>query len=216
MDPTCGRWQITIPSSSFVRFFQQQCKKITRLYQIQVLTSNEKQKSCLFFVWIVHSSLTSSLPTVLLHHDRRHNGFGASVATATGWLFRPRTSDKAVHSSKGPAISHSCVWEDVFCSYQRRKRTNRKTSSLSIDGGVFKLQGAESSQNFFCAQFHVWELWSRVGELRSNRGSLYGLERCPWVAGPLQQIEVPTWMKMPPTLQMFVPKWKQMASILNW
>jgi len=56
----------------------------------------------------------------------------------------------------------------------------------------------------------MFENYEWVGEFRSDWG------RCPWVAGPLQQIEVPTWMKMPPTLQMFVPKWKQMASILNW
>lgn len=56
----------------------------------------------------------------------------------------------------------------------------------------------------------MFENYEWVGEFRSDWGS------CPWVAGPLQQIEVPAWMKMPPTLQMFVPKWKQMASILNW
>ena len=70
---------------------------------------------------------------------------------------------------------------------QRRKP--KPLWKTTMDGAfhlmvVFVLikQGAKSLPRTSVLNFIVWELWSRAGELRSDWG------RCPWVAGPLQQI----------------------------
>lgn len=145
---------------------------------------------------------------VLLHHDGRHTGFGASVATA-GWLVGQGQPTKRCTPVKARHFAQ-LFWEDVIIANQRRK-----TSATPIDGGFVNLQvwilPKKSVLNF------MFENSEWVGELRSDWGLL---PLSCWSTSTNRNcaisLDVPTWMKMTSTLHMFVPKWKQMGSILNW
>ena len=170
------------------------------------------------FVWIVHSEVeiftSNSFFTITV------------VTTASGlrWQLPPVDFFGQGQATKRctpvkarqfrTAVSYK-FWEDVFYSEQRRKPLERRLR-FPLMVVFFKLQGAKSSQNF-CAQFQVWQLWMSWGALWIGTLPLSCWSTSTNRNGvPSLQKYIRTWMKMPPTLQMFVPKWKQMGAILNW